>query len=162
LHDLDSIRRSQSVRAGEFASLNDTEPNPDRTFLLGGHDFRFRAKIAANLIARFYDAPEAITPTCPHCGLPFTIGSPRPQQDALAAADAMIVAFLEPGQEEAWAQVRSDDADDPLTLLEVIATGNYLLGALTARPTGQQSGSGDTPATAGTKSTDGSPSPVQV
>lgn len=162
MHDLDLIRQTKTVGTGDFAALNQSEPDPERAFKIGGHVFTFRTKIAANLIARFYDSPEAITPICPHCGNTFNVGSPRPQQDALAAADALIGSFLEPGQQEAWAVVRADDADDPLTILEVMATGNYLLGALTARPTEQQSDSSSTPETAGTNSTAPSRSPAQV
>lgn len=159
LHDLDSVRRSKPISQGGFTDISQT-PNPDHTFVLGGEQFTHRGKVGANLIARFYDAPEGITTVCPHCSKDFSLGSLRPQQDALAAADAMILAFLEPGQEDKWAKVRADDAAEPLTILEVIATGNYLLGAITARPTEQQSGSGSTSETAGTNSTETLPSQV--
>jgi hypothetical protein len=146
LHDFDSERTEQ----------------PGGTFRIGGHEFNYRAKVGADVLTRFFDAPEGISHECPHCHQSFQIGSLRPTQDVLAAADALILRMLTPGQEEAWRAVRSDDAENPLTQREVVDVANWLIGAITARPTEQQSGSSSTPATAGTNSTDGSPSLAAV
>jgi len=117
----------------------------DRSFKIGGVVFKVRPFVPVDLKV----ALDTVL---------FRI-DPRPSAEELVkAADDFITAMLEPGQEEAWAAVRSKDAELPLAENDLDAIIRHIDEVTAGRPTGQPSDSGTSPSTIGTESKDASPS----
>ena len=120
----------------------DVIPDVDRSFKIGGKVFRFKPSLPARLRAEYEDV----------------VFDPASKSVViLAATDAYIVGCLEPGQDEAWHQVRADDAERPISADDLRDIIQHIEGVATGRPTEQPSDSTGQSASTGTESTDASP-----
>lgn len=110
----------------------------DRSFKIGGEEFTYLVAVP----------PEALLPW-------LTLTQDVPEDAALKAIDQTVLNFLEPGQEEKWANVRSPEVEPPITQADLLALCKWLMGQQAARPTGTSSGStsGSRTAESGTTST---------
>jgi hypothetical protein len=61
--------------------------------------------------------------------------------ELVSAADAQILACLEPESREAWARLRALDAAEPLNFHEIGQIADYLLGRVSGIPTDAPAGS---------------------
>lgn len=114
----------------------------DRAFRIGGTDFTFRAylhpSVAVDLDGSLTDA------------------------EWLAKADEIITTkILENGQEDAWAKVRSADAERPISVYEISSIIQHAISVTSGRPTPPSSASSPTPSRRGTSSTEKSASPAE-
>lgn len=117
-----------------------------RAFKIAGTEFRFKPSVGAELLADYYDTLN--TP----------IEDPAFNRKVIAAADQLIVGWLEPGQDDTWAHVRRNDSPDPLTIRDLQDVIAHMTGVMTGRDREQPSGSSSTPSQPGTSSTATSPS----
>lgn len=123
----------------------DVIPERDRSFKIGGVTFTFKPSLPARLRAEYEDIvfdPESKSTTI------------------LVATDRYILACLTPGQEEAWAAVRDDNAERPVSAEDLRGILAHIEEVTAGRPTEPSSASTGKPPGTGTGSTAGSPSPV--
>ena len=115
----------------------------DRSFQIGGETFSYRPAIAPEAILRWSQMTGGEMPDLT-------------EVEAIEIFDETVVAFLEPGQDEKWARVRSKDAKHPINLADLRALVSWLFEEQTGRPTSQPSDSSGGPETepTGTNSTD--------
>jgi len=125
----------------DFDQERDKRTEKERQFKIGGDVFTFKPAVP----------PEALFDW-------FDMGAGTSERDAIAIIDQLIVSFLESGQEERWAAVRSADAKNPITNLDLLELVRWLIAEQTGRPTQPPSDSSDGPETTTTISTEGSPS----
>jgi hypothetical protein len=130
----------------DFDVIRAERVNADRSFRLGGEEFKFRPSVAAGVRVAFEDeAAEATT-----------------SRAVLAAIDKYILNLLEPGQEEKWAAVRDDSAEFPVSFKDLEDVYQHIEAVLTGRPTERPSDSGGRPSQTGTGSRDGSSSQAPI
>lgn len=82
--------------------------------------------------------------------------------DVVAMLDDGILMTLDDKSREAWQKLRSEDADDPLTLAEITAVGTFMVEAETGLPTTQPSASTNGSDGTEASSPGSSPSPVEA
>ncbi len=113
MKDFDEARREREER--------------DRSFTIGGEQFVRRVAVAPEQILTWNKA---------------TAGDIEPNEEEwLALYDETILAMLEPGQAEKWAQVRDPELANPLTTGDLTALVRWLFEEMTGRPTGPSSDS---------------------
>lgn len=100
----------------------------DRRILIGGRELSYRASVAPEVVLRWNQAATG------------ELGE-LTEEDWLRLFDETIVALLDPGQDDAWQEIRDPRGDDPLNLADMRAVLAYLMEAATGRPTGEPSGS---------------------
>lgn len=120
----------------------------DRSFAIGGETFTYRASVA----------PEALLAWNEAAGGEVEVG----EREWLKLFDETISAFLEPGQDEKWAEVRAPERDDPISIEDMTELVRWLFSETTHRPTGQSSGSSDSADDSGTSSKESSSSLAAV
>lgn len=121
----------------------------DRSFVVCGETFTYRAAVAPETLARYYDMVTGMLTTLTNV-------------EALEIIDTTILSFLEPGQEEKWQKIRDPEFENPLTHQELHSLIEGLLRSLSGRPTGASSVSTDGRAATTTNSTGGSRSKVST
>jgi hypothetical protein len=131
----DAAKRIEAARQERMAA--------SRKFVLGGEEFTYRPSVTMEVMADYYDMASLQTSLN--------------NREAISVIDNTVLSFLEPGQDEKWAKIRSDP-DHPLTVADAHAIIEALLEAVTVRPTLSPSASTDGREANGTTSTDGSPS----
>ena len=114
----------------------------DRSFRIGGKEFTFRKAL--------------------HPEVAFALDEPGiSDKEWLAKADQILIgSILEPGQEDAWKDVRSPDAERPVSIYEISQIIQHAISVTSGRPTPPSSASQTTQPSRGTRSTEKSASPV--
>lgn len=127
----------------DFDSERERRSHGDRRFLIGGHEFAFKASVQQEIVDGYYDA----------------LSDPDvPNSLMLGRMDELVLASLEPEHEDAWRAARSADASSPLMAKDIHDVIEHMLGVMAGRPTESPSGSGSTPENDGQSSTEKSPS----
>lgn len=126
----------------DFDTARAERLNRERVFRIGGRDFTYRASVA----------PESL--------LAWDQREEKDGQEFLDVIDETVIAFLEPGQEEAWSQVRAADVENPLNISDIVDVIQWLFGEQSGRPTGPPSESTNGHAATVTPLTAASSSPV--
>jgi hypothetical protein len=114
----------------------------ERTFRIAGREFAYRASVAPERLIAWDQRGDAAG------------------QDFLDIIDETVVAFLEPGEEASWREVRDPGAANPLNIGDIVDVIQWLFEEQVARPTGPPSGSTNGHASTVTPSTAASSSPV--
>lgn len=117
----------------------------DRSFRIGGRDFTYQTGVRPEVLARYFD------------------GSPTGDNiETLAIYDDTVIAFLSPGQEEAWREIRAVEGPAAITLRNIRDLLDWLIAEQTGRPTQppSESSNGSGSQANGTGSTADSGSPV--
>lgn len=125
----------------DFDIVRAEAANADRTFKIGGETFSFKRSVSADLLAAYFDTSFSAVTT---------------NADVLVAADALVLGWLEKGQETKWKKVRAATAADPLSIRDIQNIIEHMTETLAGRPTESPSDSSSTPSETGTTSTDGS------
>lgn len=114
----------------------------DNQFRLNGETFTVRPGVAPEAILDYYRMLNG------------ELGDLKEEQ-ALQIFDQTVLAFLEPGQEEAWRRARRPDCDNPVTVADIRGVVQWLIERQSGRPTSPPSGStpGSSATEAGTQST---------
>lgn len=127
----------------------------DRTFTIGGETFTTKASVAPEAVMRwsamtsgeFVEKDEDGKVIKDEEGTPISTLS---EQEALAIFDDTVLAFLEPGQEDKWKQVRSPDVPVPINLTDLQALVEWMFAEQSGRPTSPPSGSSNGSESGGT------------
>lgn len=119
----------------------------DRSFEIGGKTFTHKPAVAPETLARYYDMTAGL-----RAGIT--------NEEAIAIIDETVLGLLDPGQEDAWYEVRDPNISNPLTHNDLHALIEGLLAVVTDRPIGPPSDSTDGQEEKPTKSTAGSRSKV--
>lgn len=134
----------------------------DRSFVIGGKTFTHRASVAPEAILDWSKMVGGEYLVKDDNGVPIldkddnTI-STLSETESLEIYDKTVIAFLEPGQEEKWAEIRNPNAELPLSVDDLVDVVRHLFKETAGRPTGQPSDSTDgSEKPAGTTSTDSS------
>lgn len=126
----------------EERKVREEETREEREFVLGGETFYAKASVRPEIMLAFEQ-----------------INKETPPSEVLAIADQLVTDMLDPENEshDRYRALRQTDAVDMATLLEIC---NWLIEAVTGRPTEQPAVSSPLPATpeSGTPSTDDSSS----
>lgn len=118
----------------DFDIIRAERVNADRRVKLGGEVLTFRASVAADVMAEWWDSEH------------------ESEVEALAATDRFILKLLEPGQDDAWRRVRSPDQEIPVTNADLREFVLHVLEVMSGRPTERPSGSTGTRSATGTES----------
>jgi hypothetical protein len=144
-------------------------PAEDRTFVIGGESFVYRSSVAPESFKKWSMMIGGEYVVKDERGRPMLDADKQPistltENEALAIYDDTVLAFLEPGQEEKWAKVRSADAANPLNLGDIKALMSWLFEVQSSRPIGRSNGSspGSETTEPGTSSTAASSSPEET
>lgn len=129
----------------DFDVIRAERVNADRSFRIGGITFTYKPSVSADLLADYFDATFSVEGT---------------NADVVAKADALVLGWLEPGQEDAWRAVRSASAESPLSMRDIQEIITHMTEILAGRPTESASDSSSTSERTGTTSVEQSPSPV--
>lgn len=138
----------------DFDSQRTSRPETDLKVKAAGVEFRIKPYVGLHVVARFMDSPEQMSHVCENCKHVNTIGTPRPQLDSLDAFEAFLRSIVHEDDLPKVDQLLADDNPESLLPREVQRLGWEIIGLISARPTEQQSGSRNTPETAGTTSTE--------
>lgn len=111
----------------DFDKERDARASSDRRIKIGGREFGYRAAVAPEAILSWNDAVTGKTEL--------------DENGWLELFDRTILAILDPGQDDAWREVRAADRDHPLNLDDIKAVLHFLIAEATGRPTGEPSGS---------------------
>lgn len=118
-----------------------TRPASERTFVIGGQSFLLRSAVRPEVLARLDE-----------------VDMEAPGQ-VIAAVDSIIVDCLTEADREKWRQVRTtDDEATLISLQDLTELLQWVMGALSGRPTERPSDSSDGSAPTGMFSTVVSPS----
>lgn len=119
----------------------------DRTFKLGGRTFTRKAGVKPEALTEYEDMPDDVS-----------------AQDAVAIMDRTLLAFLIPEDHASFNEMRSEEAENEVTVDDLADLVRWLIAENTGRPTSKPSpssdGAGQTKAP--TPSTAPSPSPEPV
>lgn len=120
------------------------------SFTICGETMHYRPQAQAELIANYYDAMAG------------ALGEDR-NGLVLRHADELIASMLiDDGDLERWRHVRRLDSPDPLSIRDVQAIADRMLEVMVDRPTVKSSGSGTSPSSTTTPSTEDSLSTAAV
>lgn len=135
MHNFDEARAEREAR--------------DRSFQIGGKGFTYRPAVA----------PEAILSWSKMTGgeIPDLT-----EEQALSIFDETVAAFLEPGQEKMWKEVRDPKAEHPLNIGDLRELVSWLFEEQAGRPTGPPSGSTDGSESGETGTSSKADSPLQA
>jgi hypothetical protein len=100
-----------------FDEAREEREKRDRSFVIGGETFTYRAGIAPEAFIRYNE-----------------MDTDTPEQDAIAIIDEAVVAFLEPGQDDLWRKVRDPQARHPLNIGDMRDLLSWLFEEQTNRP----------------------------
>lgn len=119
----------------------------DRSFILGGETFTYKASVAPETVLRWSQLTGGEIPDLT-------------EVEAIAIYDETVLVFLEEGQNEKWAKVRDPEHEFPLSIGDLRKLIRHLFEVTSDRPTGRPSGSSTGSGTAETEtpSTDASSS----
>jgi hypothetical protein len=120
---------------------SDRVGNTEREFKIAGVPFRFKPAAPAHLLAAYFDATTNTA--------------------LLEAADALVLAFLEPESREQWERVRHTEQANPVTIRDVQDVVEHMIGVMAGRPTEPRGGSSPSRGKSGTSSTEESDSPEE-
>lgn len=123
----------------------------DRDFTLNGQTFTYRAAVSPESLlewsamvgGEFVERDENGVIMLDSDRLPI---SSLTESEAIAIYDRTILAFLEPGQEQAWLEARRPDCPNPVNLDDMRELTKWLFEENSGRPTGPPSGSSASPA----------------
>lgn len=113
----------------DFDEARRIREQKDRSFVLSGQTFTYRAAVAPEAILAWSDA--------------VTGNAELTEAEWLHMFDQTVLAILDADQEEKWRAARSIDAPHPLNLDDIRAVMRWLIGEATGRPTGEPQGSSD-------------------
>lgn len=122
-----------------FDEVRDERAKKDRTFVIGGVEFTRRPAVAPERILRWNQATSGEVDLT--------------EEEWLEVYDETILAMLESGQQQKWAEIRNAERENPVTVGDLTAVIRWLFEEMAGRPTGPPSGSSDGREPSGTTST---------
>lgn len=136
----------------DFDAERAERENRERTFRLGGHEFRFRPALEARTYSTYLELMDRMA------------GGAWPE-GSFDVLNATVLALLEPEYHERWSELVAVPAEgprvaNPVTFDEIVSVIEFCVESQTVRPTSRSSVSGSSGDNGSTRSTGVSGSPA--